>query len=302
MNIKPLILPITATLLILIITGLIVKNVFFKPANAGLKVDSIPAGVVYLDGKEVGRTPYESEKLSSGEKIVKIIPEQTFGNLNSWETKVKLISGALAMVRKEFAEDESKSSSEVITMEPVTDKKTASLLVVSIPDSAVVKIDSESKGFTPVSLDKLSEGDKIVVLSAPGFKDKTMTVKLYNGFRTVLNVKLAQSSEEEGLEVTPTPSTAISMTPTAKPSGKVTPTPSVKVTPTVPVKPYVEIKPTETGWLRVRSEASKTSQEIGRVNPGEKYSLLDEVTGWYKISFGTNKEGWISATYATKVE
>lgn len=305
MNIKPFLLPIVATLLILIISGLIVKNLFFKPSDAGLKVDANPAGIVYLDGKEVGRTPYESEKLSSGEKAVKIVPEQTFGNLSPWEIKVKLVSGALAVVKKDFAEDETQSSSYIITMEPIVDKKSSSLLIVSIPDSAVVKLDNESKGFTPVSLDKLTEGDKTITLTAPDFTEKTINAKLYNGFKTIINVTLAQSIVTEVVELTPTPSLFVSVTPTPKVTGKITPTPTgkLKLTPTIPVKPYVEIKATETGWLRVRAEASKTSLEIGRVNPGEKYSLLDEVTGWYKISFGIdNKEGWISSTYATKVE
>jgi len=304
MNIKPFLLPIIATLLILIISGLIVKNLFFKPSDAGLKVDATPAGVVYLDGKEVGRTPYESEKLSSGEKTVKIVPEQTFGNLSAWEIKVKLVSGALAVVKKDFAQDESQSSSYIITMESIADKKTSSLLIVSIPDSAVVKIDNESKGFTPVSLDKLSQGDKAITLSAPGFIEKAINAKLYNGFKTILNVKLSQSVNEETTgEITPTPSLAVTTTPTPKITGKITPTPTGKVTPTIPAKPYVEIKPTETGWLRVRAEASsKTGQVIGKVYPGKKYSLLDETTDWYKISFGTDKEGWISAAYATKVE
>lgn len=266
-------------------------------------------GVVYIDGKEVGRTPYESGKLSSGEKVVKIVPEQTFGNLKPWEIKVKLVSGILAMVRKDFNEDENQSSSYIVSMESIVDKKSASLLIVSIPDSAVVRIDSESKGFTPVSLDKLSEGDKTIILTAPDFTEKIINAKLYNGFKTIINVTLSQSlTPETPADITPTSSLTVSPTPTAKPTGKISPTPTAKVTPTgkvtptIPPKPYVEIKATETGWLRVRQEPSKTSLEIGRVNPGEKYSLLDEVTGWYKISFGTNKEGWISAIYATKFE
>lgn len=303
MNIKPFLLPIVATILIVIISGLIVKNLFFKPSDAGLKVDANPAGLVYLDGKEVGRTPYESEKLSTGEKTIKIVPEQTFGNLQPWEIKVKLVSGALAVVRKDFSEDENQSSSYIITMEPIADKKSSSLLIVSIPDSAVVRLDGDSKGFTPVSLDKLNEGDKTITLTAPDFTDKTINAKLFNGFKTIINVSLAQAIAAEVAELTPTPSSSAGATPTPKPTGKTSPTPTAKITPTTPPTPYVLIKATETGWLRVRQEASKTSPEIGRVNPGEKYSLLDEVTGWYKISFGVdNKEGWISSVYATKFE
>jgi len=67
-------------------------------------------------------------------------------------------------------------------------------------------------------------------------------------------------------------------------------------------KPYVLIKETPTGWLRVRMEPSTTATEAAKVNPGEKYPLLEEKGGWYKIRYSGDKEGWISAQYATKFE
>ncbi len=66
-------------------------------------------------------------------------------------------------------------------------------------------------------------------------------------------------------------------------------------------KPYIEILDTPTGFLRVRSEPSTTASESGRVNPKEKYPLLDEKSGWYKIKLSTG-EGWISGRYAQKFE
>jgi hypothetical protein len=296
MNFKPYFLPFVATFLVIVLVGLIVKSVFLKPANAGLKVNTIPSATIFLDGKEVGRTPFESETLKAGEKTLKIVPDQTLANFSPWEIKVKLVSGVETIVQKEFAENENQASSQVVTLETITDKKTASLMVVSVPDSAVVKIDNESKGFTPVSLDQLAEGEKDITLSAPGFKDENLKVKLYAGFKAILNVKLSQ--ETEAAEVTPTPSITTSPTP----SLKLTVTPTKGPTPTTPAKPYVEIKSTETGWLRVRADASKSSSELGKVYPGEKYSFLEEKNGWYKIVFGENKEGWISSAYATKVE
>jgi uncharacterized protein YgiM (DUF1202 family) len=59
---------------------------------------------------------------------------------------------------------------------------------------------------------------------------------------------------------------------------------------------------TPTGFLRVRKEASTTAEEIGRVNPGEFFRLLDEQNSWYKIEFQTDKEGWVSGQYAQKFE
>ena len=69
-----------------------------------------------------------------------------------------------------------------------------------------------------------------------------------------------------------------------------------------PEKPYVEIKETPTGWLRVRSAPSTNATESGQVKPGETYSYLEEEeNGWYKIEF-EGKPGWISGTYADLID
>ena len=63
----------------------------------------------------------------------------------------------------------------------------------------------------------------------------------------------------------------------------------------------VEILPTGTGFLRVRSGSGTAHAEITRVHPGEKYPLLEEVSGWYKIRLVDQTEGWISGRYAKKL-
>ncbi|MFZ5365786.1 MAG: PEGA domain-containing protein [Patescibacteria group bacterium] len=293
---KQYILPGIVLVLIILVIGAIVKGVFFKPANAGLKVDSLPSANIFLDGKSLGKTPYEEEKLSPGEKTLKLVPEGTFANLYPWETKIKLVSGTMTVVKREFGETEGRSSGEMITLEKIADKKTATLVVVSLPDSVVVKINGESRGFTPLSLNKLSEGDEEISVSSSGFKERTVKTKLIAGYKTTVNIKLAES-EEEGLTGTPTP----------LPSGTITPTPKLTPkptgpTPTPPPKPYIEIKQTPTGWLRVRLEPSKTATEAAKVYPGEKYSLLDEQSGWYKIEYKKGEQGWVSGQYAEKYE
>lgn len=64
--------------------------------------------------------------------------------------------------------------------------------------------------------------------------------------------------------------------------------------------PQVEILATPTGTLNVRSDASISSSIITKVNPGDKYPLLEESPGWFKIKLA-NAEGWISSQYAKKI-
>ncbi|PIU03426.1 hypothetical protein COT44_03205 [Candidatus Shapirobacteria bacterium CG08_land_8_20_14_0_20_39_18] len=303
---KKFILPVLVIMLVIVLAIIIFKSPLLKQANAGLQVNSIPQASVYLDNKEVGKTPYEEAKLTSGEKTVKLVLSTI-----QWEAKVKLNNGTVAVVSYEFGADLDQSTGEIITLEPSTNKKSSSLTVVSQPDSSVVKVDGETKGFTPVLIENLSTGQHEIVVSAPDFKDRTITTKFFGGFKTMINVKLASAAEGQ-LTPTPEPSGPLTPTPTSGKIGKATPTPSTtlrasptptgKTTPTPLPKPYVKILDTPTGWLRVRMKPSLTASEAARVNPGEQYSLLDQQTGWYQISYDTNKEGWISSQYAQKFE
>ncbi len=64
-----------------------------------------------------------------------------------------------------------------------------------------------------------------------------------------------------------------------------------------PKKEKVIIKETGTGWLRVRSTPG--GSEIGRVNPGEEFYLLDKKDGWVLIELSDGQKGWVSSKYAS---
>ncbi len=51
------------------------------------------------------------------------------------------------------------------------------------------------------------------------------------------------------------------------------------------------------GWLRVRSEPSLTGTEIAQVNVGETFAVLEVQEEWVKIKVDDTTEGWVSATY-----
>ena len=64
----------------------------------------------------------------------------------------------------------------------------------------------------------------------------------------------------------------------------------------------VSINSIELGFLRVRDEPKSASNEIGQVNPGDKFTILDGRDGWYKIEYEPTKFGWIRETYTTLIE
>lgn len=64
----------------------------------------------------------------------------------------------------------------------------------------------------------------------------------------------------------------------------------------------LEIKETETGFLRVRESASGFSKEVAKVLSGERYEYLQRSeTGWYEIKYSGDKKGWVSSQYVNVI-
>jgi len=288
---------IIVVILALVLVGLIIKSKFFNNQGPGaLQISTTPTATVFLDGTQVGITPYFDDKIKAGEHTVKLTPESTEGNLTSWEGKVNLLPGILTSIKRTFAVNEAESSSEMITLEKAGRKDQSSLAVISIPDQAVVKLNGEPKGFTPLSLEDLAPADYQITISSSGYEEKTVSAHTIGGYKLIVNVKLAQAME--GIEE-------------ATPSGEAeeeeeeetetTPTPKAQATP--PAKPYIKVKDTPTGFLRVRMGPSTTATETAQIKPGEMYPYLDEEEdGWLKIEYEEDEEGWVSGVYVDLVK
>jgi len=287
---------IIVVVLALVLVGLIIKSKFFSNQGPGaLQISTTPTATVFLDGSQVGITPYFDDKIKAGEHTVKLTPQSTEGNLTSWEGKVNLLPGILTSIKRTFAVNEAESSSEMITLEKAGRKDQSSLAVISIPDQAVVKLNGEPKGFTPLSLEDLTPADYQITISSSGYEEKTVSAHTIGGYKLIVNVKLAQTIE--GIEEA-TPS---GETEEEEEETKATPTPKAEATP--PAKPYVKVKETPTGFLRVRMGPSTSATETAQIKPGEMYPYLDEEEdGWLKIEYKDDKEGWVSGVYVDLIK
>lgn len=266
--------------IVLIIVGLILGVVFFvigsfKPKSAGIIIETTPAANIFIDGEQVGRTPYEGTR-KPGEITIKLIPESFEAPLAPFETKVTLVAGIKTVVRREFGESDETSSGEIISFEKIGGKE-ASLAVVSIPDAAQISIDGSVRGFAPYKTSSIIPGEHSVIVYAPGFTEKSFLIGTVEGYKLTVVVKLKPNGEEvladdDVLEE--------------------------------PKQEEVEILSTPTGFLRVRSEPSTAGEEVAQVEPGDLYPYLDtdEDTGWFKIEYEDGEEGWVSNQYAKKVD
>ena len=251
-----------------------------------LKVASNPTASVFLDNKHVGRTPVET-KVASGDYTIRLVPETTTQTLASWQDSIKIAPDILTYVNANLAESEFTTSVETMWLEKIS-SKLAEVAVRTNPDGAMASIDGETKGITPISIPNITAGDHALAIISSGFLPRNIKIKTTAGYKLNAIIKLALSGETPEVA---SPSSTPQPTPT-KSSGAATD----------PAKPFVTIKDTPTGFLRVRVEPSTSASEAARINPGEKYHIEDEKTGWYQIKYDAKNLGWISGQYATKTE
>jgi hypothetical protein len=166
-----------------------------KEKQAALQVMSEPKSTVFLDGNHVGQTSYFDEELKPGEYTLKLIPEGQ--EQRQWQRDIQLTPGVLTVANHEFGETEEESSGYLLTLEPISQKDQAQLSIVSMPDGAVITLDGEPKGFTPLSLENVSEGEHIINISTPGYQEKEIQAKTISGYKLIANVQLGRILEDQ---------------------------------------------------------------------------------------------------------
>lgn len=249
------------------------KSLFFdrqKNSFSVLQVDATPKSAVLINDQKVGDTPYLDEKLKPGEYKL---------NVAGWETKLALISDTLTYVSRNSGPTDEQSSGQTLILDMLASKNDAEMVIVSTPDQAQVRLDGLDKGKTPLVVNNPEGRDHMIVVSLPGYSSEIVKARTILGYRLNVIVKLAKVfSEPKSAEV------LLESTPSAQ----------------ALTKPYVVIKPTPTGFLRVRTKPNLAASESGQVRPGETYPLISETPGWVEIKL-SQTAGWVSEAYVEKV-
>ncbi|MBU1088655.1 SH3 domain-containing protein [Patescibacteria group bacterium] len=271
-------------ILVLILFAVMMGGCNLKPQKAAIEIVTYPSVRVFIDNREAGMTPYKNNSLKPGEISLKLVPEDE--KLKEWSRKVSLHNLSTTVVDWEFGEKEDESSGYVLFMEEAGNKEESSLIVNVDPADSAIKIDGEVKGFSPTQIQRIESGDKQIDLSFPAYKNKSLFVKFTDGFQLVVDAKLAKSEITDDIELEIEKELVMEKTTESTESAR----------------PYVKIKETETGWLRVRKGAGSDFEEIKKANPGEEYKLVSEEAGWCEIKLDDDETGWVSEMYVDKFE
>lgn len=231
--------------------------------KGGISITSLPDGSsVFINGEEVGKTPYENNDLKTAEYQIKLMAGEAV-----WQGKVQVNSGTQTIVNRELAASVASSSGEVFTL-----RKGQGVVVASTPTGAKVEIDGKDYGVTPLVVTDLSAGEHTFLLSHNNFLKRSIRASLPP--KLALNIVVDLAMGEVDL--------------------------TTGVVPTTANTPKVVVKQTPTGFLRVRNKPSVAGQELSQVSVGQTLTLIEELSGWDKVELDNGTQGYVSASYVEK--
>lgn len=230
--------------------------------KSGISILSTPDGATFfLDGKEMGKTPFEDKSLDVRDYLVKIEKDQAI-----WQGKISLVAGTVTVINRDLSKDISSSAGEVLTL-----KKGKGITIISNPDGSSIEIDGNTFGKTPQALD-IASGEHIILLTHANYLNRSIKANLPDGFNLTVVSDLALSEADL---------TTIS-------------------TPVITQTPEVVVRSTPTGFLRVRDKPSIAGKEVAQVKPKETLILLEEQGNWDRVRLSDGIEGYVLAIYVEK--
>jgi hypothetical protein len=264
-----------------------------RPKTGALQVESVPQASVFLDNKHIGRTPYK-DKIPEGQYTIKIVPDQSIQTLAAWQSNIRISPNTLTYISRELSDSELTSQGEVVWLEKIS-SKLSEISVTTIPDGSSLLLDNAGKSITPIVLQNIAPGEHVLAVSSPGFVTRNLRIITTAGYKLIASLQLALSAAAPQ-EATQASGAA------SVPEKEENKTASVSGGKKDLIRPYIVIKDTPTGYLRVRMEPTTSATEAARVKPGDKFSILSAKSGWYQISYEEAKKGWVSGQYVDKVE
>lgn len=300
-----LLILIVGFVLFLVVNEFVLKN---RTKTGRMKVLSSPSAGVFVDNVAMGKTPFE-HKLEEGEYVIKLIPEGVAEDTVSWQGTVYVHDDSLTYINRELGSSEITSAGEVFTVQKMeekpSEKNTGEVYIETEPSGAIVYLDNDEKGVSPLLIQDVIKGDHEISVFMPGFFRRTHKINIDSGYRTSTQFKLALDRTQKNIEEIQKEKRDEEASEEANIESNQDDEPEEESDETQEEKTStnrVRVLETGTGWLRVRQEPTTNSTEVGKVEPGEEYVFIEETDGWYQIELEDNIKGWVSGDYVDNVE
>lgn len=278
--------------IVLVAAGVYFVNPFDKKLKSGLQVKTFdtPASL-FLNGQYLDKSPFIDDNIMPGNYQLKIVPDDS--SLASYELPIVLNQGLLTAVVWKPGKTIETSGGVVLSLEPLPSNKNTEVSIVSNPDGALVTFDELKESFTPTVIKDVEPGNHELEIALVSFDSNKNTVKVIEGHKLNVFIKLAKSSEAS------LPENADKAQTETNEAETIVTQPAITITAT-------NFFQGETEVLRVRKESSLTSEQVGFITVNQDYHFTQEENGWYFVEFedptdNQTKQGWINGEYAQVV-
>lgn len=180
-------------ILILTIVGVIILGgyIFYKTVwinniagEAALAVNSVQGNTnVFVNDKLLGTTPFYSNAIKSGNVEVSIRNDDRTFDIN-----LNLEPNTETILNRELGPNRDFGAGDTVWVE--RSKDTPSMSVISDPVGALVKLDGEVKGETPITINNIKIGEHDLEISKDGFESRTLRPDIKEGIKLNVDSKL----------------------------------------------------------------------------------------------------------------
>jgi hypothetical protein len=268
-------------------------NPFQKQAQAGLQIVVYEADAsLFLDDQYLDKAPYINRTIRPGNYQLNIVPDNS--ELLSKNLSITLNPGTLTVVYWKPANTQEKSSGLTYELEPISNRHSGELQIISEPHEAIIYLGDRTQEFAPHIFRDLEPGDHTAQIMLPGYEDHEQKFSISAGYRLKITVKLAQAdtdtilqdSSEETFQEEDEQSSA---------ENDIGASSTLTILSTNFFQNDKEV-------LRVRDDSSIAGNSVGFVEVGTVLTYQEIQNGWYFISFkdtidATSKEGWVSGQF-----
>jgi len=256
--------------IILVASAIYFVNPFQKQAQAGLQIVVYEADAsLFLDDQYLDKAPYINRTIRPGNYQLNIVPDNS--ELLSKNLSITLNPGTLTVVYWKPANTQEKSSGLTYELEPISNRHSGELQIISEPHEAIIYLGDRTQEFAPHIFRDLEPGDHTAQIMLPGYAD-TDTI-LQDSSEETFQEEDEQSSAENDIGASST----------------------LTILSTNFFQNDKEV-------LRVRDDSSIAGNSVGFVEVGTVLTYQEIQNGWYFISFkdtidATSKEGWVSGQF-----
>jgi len=138
---------------------------------------------VFVNDKLLGTTPFYSNAIKAGEVNISVRNDDRNFNID-----LNISPKTETVINRELGPNRDFTAGDTVWVEKGTGEE--SLSVLSDPVGALVKIDGEVKGESPISVNNVSAGEHDLEVSKDGFETRTLRVDVVDGYKLNVDTKL----------------------------------------------------------------------------------------------------------------